>query len=34
MGTECTLTELAQSLLVNEWLEVLVGEVLDLLDLV
>ena len=31
---ECTLTELTQSLLVDEWLEVLVREVLDLLDLV
>ena len=34
MRTECTLTELAQSLLVDEWLEVLVREVLDLLNLV
>ena len=34
MRTECTLTELTQSLLVDEWLEVLVREVLDLLDLV
>ena len=34
MRTECTLTELTQSLLVDEWLEILVREVLDLLDLV